>query len=94
MTFELFTLFNTTQNLVLVEPLSKFYVFRFFLETYKNGLRHVLALTPSNDTYIDSVYSYFLSDLSSNRQRNHFITVIDILRIIYVIRTDSINHRF
>ena len=30
---------------MVVKPLSKFYVFRVFIETYKNGLRHILALS-------------------------------------------------
>ena len=34
-------------NFEKLENLSKFYVFRVFLEIIKNGFSHVLALTPS-----------------------------------------------
>ena len=32
---------------MVVKPLSKYIIFRVFFETYKNGLKHVFALTPS-----------------------------------------------
>ena len=39
-------------NFEKLENFAKFYVFRVFLEIIKNGVSHVLALTPSFDMVI------------------------------------------